>query len=660
MEVVLSGENRPLPIHRRRRPRLALVGLSCAALALGPTVVWVSAVGNTVYVDDNPAAGCAAGNGQQGSPYCKIQDAVCVAQSGDTVSVAPGTYTECIRMKPGVSVISQNGAAGTTINGAGQPCTNADYCTKAAGNTCSVVTFPGGHTTTTSITGFTIRQGAGSTGTQTVSGGGISVFSSPTISNNVITQNVLSGPRRKFYGGGIYVAQGSPIITGNTITGNRAVPAAGISGSPTYGYGGGIYVGFFSSPTITNNVISSNVAGDPNLAFSLGGGGGIAAFPGDASNPGILIDRNTITDNTADTEGGGICLSSIVGTQAQAIVSNNVIVGNISRWGGGLYTYYNKSKTVNNTIVDNLAQNGGGVYSGQSDATRPVIISNNAITGNRLNIGGSGGGIYTYSGPAFNPTFENNDCFGNQKNCIAGDLTDASFIGLSGNFAADPTYVNLAGRNFHLNNNSPAIDRALASRAPLVDRDNLPRGIDGNGFPNSPQAGDNDVGAYEWRPPCLPVTETCNGIDDDCDSQIDEGFTNTDGDTMANCVDPDDDNDLVQDASDCAPLNNTAWGVPTEVSNLQAVDTVPTGLSWAGQNIGTATQYAIATGTVTSAGSFSFPAGTCLPTVTTTSTTDTRTAPALGQMYYYLVKSRNVCGAGTWGTPARDTHPACP
>ena len=49
-------------------------------------------------------------------------------------------------------------------------------------------------------------------------------------------------------------------------------------------------------------------------------------------------------------------------------------------------------------------------------------------------------------------------------------------------------------------------------------------------------------------------TEVCNGIDDDCDGTTDEGFTNTDGDTMADCVDPDDDNDGVLDASDNCPL----------------------------------------------------------------------------------------------------------
>ena len=50
--------------------------------------------------------------------------------------------------------------------------------------------------------------------------------------------------------------------------------------------------------------------------------------------------------------------------------------------------------------------------------------------------------------------------------------------------------------------------------------------------------------------------EVCDGIDNDLDGSIDEGFTNTDGDSMADCVDPDDDNDGVLDGDDSAPLDN--------------------------------------------------------------------------------------------------------
>ncbi len=49
-------------------------------------------------------------------------------------------------------------------------------------------------------------------------------------------------------------------------------------------------------------------------------------------------------------------------------------------------------------------------------------------------------------------------------------------------------------------------------------------------------------------------TEECNGADDDCDGTVDDGFVNTDGDDLADCIDPDDDNDGDLDDDDNCPL----------------------------------------------------------------------------------------------------------
>jgi endonuclease G len=56
--------------------------------------------------------------------------------------------------------------------------------------------------------------------------------------------------------------------------------------------------------------------------------------------------------------------------------------------------------------------------------------------------------------------------------------------------------------------------------------------------------------------------EVCDGIDNDLNDGVDEGFTNTDGDTQADCVDADDDNDGVSDAAELSagsdPLNSAS------------------------------------------------------------------------------------------------------
>jgi len=755
------------PTGRPRRRALA-------AAALSFLFTWTAASAATIYVS---TATCpATGSGSPASPYCRIQDAICVGVAGDLVSVAPGTYTEAIRMKPGVSVISQGGAAATTINAAGKPCTDTAFCTKRTGTQCSVVTFASGHTPTTVLDGFTLTGGAGQTTTipaNVIGGGGVYIFSSPTLRNNIIQNNVIlqvSPARGEFSGAGIYVSKGAPIITNNVITGNRAVPPPGTSTAETYGYGGGIYSSFVSAPTITDNTIQGNRAGDPNIAFSIGAGGGIAVTEGDPNAPAqpTVIDRNLIADNIADTNGGGVSVISLPASVRQTIVSNNVIVGNSTYRGGGLYTYLNDNKSVNNTFVGNTAQQGGGVFSGLSDVTLPTVISNDLITGNFLSFAGTGGGIYKLDfGTTPSTTLEADDVFGNQKTQVDGDINDATFFTTNGNITLNPSYVNEASRDYHVNPNSPVIDRAYASRAPAIDKDDTLRGYDGNGVPNSPQPGDNDIGAYEWRPPCVPSTEICNGLDDDCDSQIDEGnpggglscstgasgvcsagttncagggivcnqnvqaspevcdgldnncngstdegnpggggactrgqpgvcsagtrvcqsgalacvqnaqataevcdgldnncngavdegFPDTDGDGLANCVDPDIDNDGAMNASDCAPADPSAWGAPVEVANVRAAGSSPTTITYDLQNIGPGTHYEIVSGLLSrTAATRGFEEDFCVAAATAGgSWQDSRPAPPAKNGWYYMIRDVNVCGASGYGTPLRST-----
>ena len=65
------------------------------------------------------------------------------------------------------------------------------------------------------------------------------------------------------------------------------------------------------------------------------------------------------------------------------------------------------------------------------------------------------------------------------------------------------------------------------------------------------------------------AVELCDGIDNNCDGHADEGFVNTDGDALPDCMDTDDDDDGDPDTTDCAPLDATI-----NHSAAEACDTV--------------------------------------------------------------------------------------
>jgi hypothetical protein len=144
--------------------------------------------------------------------------------------------------------------------------------------------------------------------------------------------------------------------------------------------------------------------------------------------------------------------------------------------------------------------------------------------------------------------------------------------------------------------------------------------------------------------------EICNGVDDDCNNLVDESF-DADADGHTSC------------GGDCDDADGSVWASPVEAAGLLIGPGTPTAITWESQDVvaGPGTFYDLGSGT--RAGQVPIDASTavCLSPGGSSPASDPRADPAVGEVFWYLVRGRNACGTGSYGTPARDNAiPACP
>jgi hypothetical protein len=232
-------------------------------------------------------AAASSGNGTAVAPFTSIQAAITAAAPGDTVSVAPGTYTESVDfLGKAIAVRSRDGALATTIDGGG------------SGRT---VTFDSAETANAVLEGFTITGGNATFDGTSYSnyGGGILCFgASPTIVTCIVRNNAASDA-----GGGIAVVGSSPIIASCFLKDNAAA-----------GGGGNLWVSGTAAPLIEGCVLAGG------NAYS---GGGVAVYsnaPGEGALPTMV--NCTVHGNTSTAgQGGGITVQ-----QANTLFLRNTIV----------------------------------------------------------------------------------------------------------------------------------------------------------------------------------------------------------------------------------------------------------------------------------------------------------------------------------------------
>jgi len=312
-----------------------------------------------------------------------IQADINAAANGNTVLVAPGTYTENIDFEgKAITVTSSGGPSVTTIDG---------------GANGSVVTFDTGEGPDSILSGFTIQNGLVS-----FAGGGIQIGNaSPTITGNTITGN------RAPVGLGIYINGGSPLIQNNLITGNNSQAGDGGEG------GGGILISASNTTPGSPQVIGNTITNNSVAAGGNGGGISVNYF----GNP--TIRGNLIAGNTAWNDGGGLSIQNYNG----ASVVQNIIVNNTSLEGGsgaGLYVSVTQGTSVtiaDNTIAGNSAFDlTSGIYVTGFPALATFV--NNIVVALGTQQAVTCGTTYSQT----SPVFSYNDAYSGGQQAVVGNL----------------------------------------------------------------------------------------------------------------------------------------------------------------------------------------------------------------------------------------------
>jgi len=245
--------------------------------------------------------------GKKPGCYSTIQAAVDAAQDGDTIKVAPGTYSGGITIGKSVRLVG-TGAAATIISGGG-PVVTIGVTSGTTEPTVSIssVTITGGITNVNSNNGDRLFA---------ATGGGVDVL--------------------PLHVGKDFLTGATVAIADSVITGNRAEPVetkdtCDPGSCFAYAEGGGI--SNFGRLTLTNTQVTHNVAGapakGPSVTSQAHGGGIYNHVQGT-----LTIRHSSVSDNRAAVEvpngqyanGGGIFDAGQLILDNSAVDGNSVVV----------------------------------------------------------------------------------------------------------------------------------------------------------------------------------------------------------------------------------------------------------------------------------------------------------------------------------------------
>ena len=449
--------------------------------------------------------------------------ALWVVASDDTVSIDTSTFSE--------NMADQSGAIGVMAAGASAPTDLNIVGSSFIDNEAS-----SGYGGAISVGSTTIAQSHGSVYVEdTIFEGNVTKFSSSAnggailvnTSNSddiVFSGTLFDGNTAHSSGGAMYIngAQSVSISTSRFLNNEASSPASYTR------YGGAVQISNTETIALSNSILCGNSATKFSTLSAYGG----AFYAGNVQA--LSISNVIFQDNDSEANGGAIAVDSI----DDVSLVNNTFVGNASAQGDDLWATLSPTEIIN-TI---FAQSSGSASVYAADGTTASeTASYNDWFGNTANTSGSFAFSVTGNGNIIDdPLFTLYSQDGNCQNDVLTLQTSSTLID-----AGDPTRFDLDGTRSDIGafGGSGLLDSDLDGFGALVDCDDNDADAypgaafnesisacmldaDGDGYgdsaPSNPlvQAGqDCDDADFATKPGGV---ELCDGIDNDCDNQIDD------------------------------------------------------------------------------------------------------------------------------------------